>query len=73
MSFSTGIRKSIDPTGVGWSGNDANTVPGLIVSMSFRLVIPWRVVLQQSPPPLRQPDIILRYSYLSGRVFFIER
>ena len=41
--------------------------------MSFRLVIPRRVVLQHRPPPLRQPEIILRYSYLSGRVFFIER
>src|SRR5688500_9961470 len=24
-------------------------------SMSLRLVIPWRVALQQSPPPLHQP------------------
>jgi hypothetical protein len=29
--------------------------PHLIVSMSFRLVIPWTVALQQSRPPLRQP------------------
>src|ERR1700681_4320537 len=31
-----------------------------IVSMSLRLAIPWRVALQQSPPPLRQPMVILR-------------
>ena len=27
-----------------------------IVAMSFRPSIPWRVALQQSPPPLAQPD-----------------
>ncbi len=41
--------------------------------MSFQLVIPRRVVLQQSPLPLRQPILILRYSRLAGRVLFIER
>jgi len=30
------------------------TRPSPIVSMSFRLAIPWRVALQQSPPPLHQ-------------------
>jgi len=29
------------------------------VSMSLRLVIPWRVALQQSSPPLHQPTEIL--------------
>jgi hypothetical protein len=29
-------------------------VPTLIGTMSFQLVIPWRVALPQSPPPLRQ-------------------
>jgi hypothetical protein len=29
--------------------------PPLIVWMSFRLAIPWRVALQQGLPPLRQP------------------
>ena len=29
--------------------------PPLIVWMSFRLAIPWRVALQQGPAPLRQP------------------
>ena len=36
--------------------------PPLIVWMSFRLAIPWRVALQQSPPPLRQPLLSMRYS-----------
>lgn len=43
-----------------------NAVPGLIVSMSFRLVIPRRVVLQQRPLSLHQPEVILRCSYLAG-------
>ena len=30
------------------------TRPSPIVSMSFQLAIPWRVALQQSPPPLHQ-------------------
>jgi len=33
----------------------ADVPPRLIVWMSFRLVIPWRVALPQSPPPLHQP------------------
>ena len=47
--------------------------PPLIVWMSFRLAIPWRVALPQSPPPLHQPGISMRYSRLVGRGFFIER
>ena len=31
-----------------------------IVSMSLQLAIPWRVALQQSPPPLHQPMVILK-------------
>jgi hypothetical protein len=31
----------------------------LIVSMSLRPAIPWRVALQQSPPPLYRPESIL--------------
>ncbi len=30
--------------------------PTLIVGMSLQLAIPWWVALQQSPPPLHQPD-----------------
>jgi putative transposase len=36
------------------------TAPRPSVSMSLRLVIPWRVALQQSSPPLRQPMRILQ-------------
>jgi len=34
--------------------------PVLIVPMSLQLVIPQRVALQQSSPPLHQPSIILK-------------
>src|SRR5438876_7590178 len=34
-------------------------LPRPSVSMSLRLVIPWRVALQQSSPPLHQPATIL--------------
>lgn len=37
-----------------------SNVSRVVVLMSFRLVIPRRVVLQQSLLPLRQPEIILR-------------
>jgi hypothetical protein len=30
-------------------------------SMSLQLVIPWRVALQQSPPPLHQPAALCNY------------
>jgi hypothetical protein len=49
------------------------SAPPLIVWMSFRLAIPWWVALPQGPPPLRQPLLIMRYSRLAGRGFFIER
>jgi hypothetical protein len=49
------------------------SAPPLIVWMSFRLAIPWRVALPQSPPPLRQPLLIMRYSRLAGRGFYSER
>ena len=35
------------------------TTPSLIETMSFQLAIPWRVALPQSPPPLRQPGLIV--------------
>src|SRR6266436_9888563 len=35
-------------------------LPRPSVSMSLRLVIPWRVALQQSSPPLHQPLTILK-------------
>ena len=51
------MRKSIDPMSSNPCKNRGaalRPLRGLIVSMSFRLAIPWRVALQQSLPPLRQ-------------------
>ena len=46
-------RESIKSSGV---GADETAVPSApFDSMSLQLVIPWRVALQQSPPPLHQP------------------
>jgi hypothetical protein len=39
----------------------------LIVSMSFRLVIPRRVAFLQSSPPLRQPAFILQHRPAVGK------
>jgi hypothetical protein len=36
------------------------TTPSLIERMSFRLAIPGRVALLQSPPPLHQPTAIVQ-------------
>ena len=41
-------------------GSRPKPAPRTIVSMSLRLVIPWRVGLHQSPPPLHQPRTILK-------------
>src|SRR5450631_1292965 len=41
--------------------------------MSLRLAIPWRVALQQSPPPLRQPRTIVAKVRLFKGVEIIER
>src|SRR5262244_3067010 len=41
-------------------GSDPRVAPQLIVPMSLRLVIPRRVALQQSSPPLHQPSVILK-------------
>ena len=39
-------------------GADATVAtPAPLDSMSLQLVIPWRVALQQSPPPLHQPTV----------------
>jgi hypothetical protein len=52
MSFS-GMGRSIDPMWDKKAGGRPNErPPSLIVSMSLQPVIPWRVALQQSPPPL---------------------
>ena len=42
------------------TGNEPRVAPRLIVPMSLRLVIPRRVALQQSSPPLHQPSAILK-------------
>lgn len=54
-------------------GNGAITAPGLIVSMSFQLVIPWRVALQHCPPPLRQLTLILQYGPIVALELFSQR
>src|SRR5256885_15749448 len=54
------MRRTIDPM-VHMQRGEASR-PSLLrpsVSMSLRLVIPWRVALQQSSPPLHQPATIL--------------
>jgi hypothetical protein len=40
--------------------SDPRAAPRLIVPMSLQLVIPRRVALQQSSPPLHQPRAILK-------------
>src|SRR5208337_4535149 len=42
------------------AGSDPRAAPRLIVPMSLQLVIPRRVALQQSSPPLHQPTAILK-------------
>src|ERR1700734_574766 len=42
------------------AGSDPRAAPRLIVPMSLQLVIPRRVALQQSSPPLHQPRVILK-------------
>src|ERR1700737_485268 len=42
------------------AGSDPTAAPRVIVPMSLPLVIPRRVALQQSPPPLHQPSVILK-------------
>ena len=42
------------------AGSDPRAAPRLIVPMSLQLVIPRRVALQQSSPPLHQPNAILK-------------
>ncbi len=60
MSFS-GMRRSTDPiAGDDAEGSRPKPAPRTIVSMSLRQVIPWRVGLHQSPPPLHPPKLILR-------------
>jgi hypothetical protein len=47
--------------------------PALIGCDELQLVIPWRVGLHQSPPPLPQLADSMRYSRSARREFFSER
>ena len=63
------MGKSFDPIGLAGEMRDAellNSTPRPIVSMSFQLAIPWRVALQQSPPPLHQPGAIMHERAAAG-------
>ena|SRR5882724_7527764 len=53
-------RLLTDCSSVAVAGSDPSAAPRLIVPMSLQLVIPQRVALQQSSPPLHQPSIILK-------------
>src|SRR3981081_195448 len=55
------MGRSISPmSAVETAGSDPRAAPRLIVPMSLELVIPRRVALQQSSPPLHQPSVILK-------------
>src|SRR5712664_2451349 len=49
------------------AGSDPRIAPRLIVPMSLQLVIPRRVALQQSSPPLHQPSVILKQKEQLGK------
>src|SRR5580658_10159484 len=42
------------------AGSDPGAAPRLIGPMSLQLIIPRRVALQQSSPPLHQPSLMLK-------------
>src|ERR1700686_1570258 len=55
------MRRSISPMEEEpVAGSDPSAAPRLIVPMSLQLVIPRRVALQQSSPPLHQPSVSLK-------------
>src|ERR1700735_3750280 len=55
------MGRSISPMGKEpVTGSDPRAAPRLIVPMSLQLIIPRRVALQQSSPPLHQPTVILK-------------
>jgi len=51
-------------------GRDFAATPSLIVLMSFQLAIPWRVALQQSSSPLRQPGWLSAMVQAKARTSF---
>jgi len=54
-------------------GRSASLPPALIGLDELQLVIPCRVGLHQSPPPLHQPADSMRYSRSARRGFFSEQ
>ena len=54
-------------------GGNRSPPPALIGCDELQLVIPGRVGLHQSPPPLHQPADSMRYSRPARREFFSER
>src|SRR5581483_3567514 len=50
------MRKSIPMPDFWKSCGEADRPPRRLIGMSFRLGIPWQVALQQSLPPLSQPE-----------------
>ena len=54
------IYRPMVSSGSPGNGAVSSSVPAPIVAMSLQLAIPWRVALQQSPPPLHQPTTFLR-------------
>ena len=46
----------------GWEATRSSASQHSSAAMSFQPAIPWRVALQQSPPPLRRLATILRQS-----------
>ena len=59
-SFLYEFSKASGNLSIRWGRRPLRPTPPLIVWMSFRLAIPWRVALQQSPPPLHQPATSMR-------------
>src|SRR5256885_15834919 len=49
------------------AGSGPTAAPRLIVPMSLRLAIPWRVAHQQSSPPLHKPGVILKQKEQLGK------
>jgi hypothetical protein len=51
------------------SCGEANRPPRRLIGMSFRLGIPWQVALQQSLPPLSQPEPLCNHEKWSVEQF----
>ncbi len=72
MSFQ-GMSRSIDPMGRTTRRDTAvEPHPALIVSMSLRPGIPWRVALPQSSPPLPRPWTSMQQPLENGNAFLVN-